>query len=161
MQSWNSIRCSRVKNRFDLFSFKMKLHRNPVSWILETVLGTPRTVFLTVFWTFLVLASIVTIQGQMSRDAKATTSGNNLINLFCLNFCLIKRWRQRFQSSLPIQNENASGLIKLRLIYLCHISICDRTMSCPPWGQDEQSWWTEIQVTVIAWLRDFIEHLKK
>jgi len=54
---------------------QMKLRRNPISWILETVCSSYWIIFLTFFWTICVLASILEVN---RRTTASTTTSNSM-----------------------------------------------------------------------------------
>jgi hypothetical protein len=59
----------------------MKLRRNPIFWILETILGSGRNRFLILFWTFVVLATKRTVSARMSKEVKASTADRKFFHV--------------------------------------------------------------------------------
>ena len=59
----------------------MKLRRNPIFWILETVLGSGRILFLILFWLVFVIVSMSMVASRVTSGVAASTSDRKFFHV--------------------------------------------------------------------------------
>ena len=59
----------------------MKLRRNPIFWIMETVLGSSRILSLILFWLVFVVASLSMVASRVTSGVAASTSDRKFFHI--------------------------------------------------------------------------------